>query len=72
MRIPTIYELYKLLSDKLIEKEKRLEELKKDPLNNYIVSSLEGEIRSDKKILNEFITDNKYKIREEKLKQLGL
>lgn len=68
MRVPDIYELYKSANNDLIEKEKLIQHLKKDPLNSYIVHSLEIEI-FDLKVL---LTRHKSEIREEKLNQLGL
>lgn len=68
MRVPDIYELYKSANNDLIEKEKLIQELKKDPLNSYIIHSLEIEI-FDLKVL---LSRHKSAIREEKLNQLGL
>lgn len=68
MKIPTIHDLYKSAYSDLLSKEKQLEELKKDPLNAYIVYSLEIEIFDLKVLLSKFKTN----LREEKLNQLGI
>lgn len=68
MRVPDIYEIYKSANDDLIKKEKLIQELKKDPLNSYIVYSLESEVVDLKVLLTKFISE----LREEKLKQLGI
>jgi hypothetical protein len=52
----------------LKSKEESLKDLEKDPLNSYIVHSLKMEIYDLKVVLSKF----KYKLREEKLNELGI
>ena len=67
MNVPSIYDLVKSAQNDLKSKEELLEGLKTtNPLNAYIVYSLEQEIQDLKVILSKF----KYKLREEKLNEL--
>ena len=43
MKVPTIHDLYKSARQDLLSREKEIVELKKDPLNDYIVHSKEIE-----------------------------
>ena len=67
MNVPSIYDLVKSAQNDLKSKEELLQGLKTtNPLNAYIVYSLEKEIQDLKVILSKF----KYKLREEKLNEL--
>lgn len=68
MKVPTIHDLYKSAYKDLLLKEKEIIELKKDPLNSYIISSKETEAFELRVLLTKFKSD----LREEKLKQLGI
>jgi hypothetical protein len=66
MKVPTIHDLYKSARQDLLSREKEIVELKKDPLNAYIVHSKEIEASELRTLLSKFIQD----IRDEKLEQL--
>jgi hypothetical protein len=68
MNVPSIYDLVKSAQTDLKSKEESLKDLEKDPLNSYIVHSLKMEIYDLKVVLSKF----KYKLREEKLSELGI
>jgi hypothetical protein len=68
MNVPSIYDLVKSAQTDLKSKEESLKNLEKDPLNSYIVHSLKMEIYDLKVVLSKF----KYKLREEKLNELGI
>jgi hypothetical protein len=68
MNVPSIYDLVKSAQTDLKSKEESLKDLEKDPLNSYIVHSLKMEIYDLKVVLSKF----KYKLREEKLNELGI
>jgi len=68
MNVPSIYDLVKSAQTDLKSKEESLKDLEKDPLNSYIVHSLKMEIHDLKVVLSKF----KYKLREEKLNELGI
>lgn len=66
MNVPSIYDLVKSAQNDLKSKEELLEDLKTNPLDAYIVYSLEKEIQDLKVILSRF----KDRLREEKLNEL--
>lgn len=68
MNVPSIYDLVKSAQTDLKSKEESLKDLEKEPLNAYIVHSLKREIYDLKVILSKF----KYKLRVQKLNDLGI
>ena len=68
MNVPSIHDLAKSAYNDLKSKEQLLKDLEKDPLNAYIVITLKDEIESLKVVLNRF----KYRLRDEKLNDLGI
>jgi hypothetical protein len=68
MKVPSIYDLAKSAQTDLKLKEERLKELEKEPLNSYIIHSLQMEIYDLKVVLSRF----KIKLRNEKINELGL
>jgi hypothetical protein len=68
MNVPSIYDLVKSAQTDLKSKEESLKDLEKDPLNSYIVITLKGEIEFLKSVLSKF----KYKLRVQKLNELGI
>jgi len=68
MNVPSIYDLVKNAQTDLKSKEESLKDLEKDPLNSYIVHSLKMEIYDLKVVLSKF----KYKLRVQKLNELGI
>lgn len=66
MNVPSIYDLVKSAQNDLKSKEELLEDLKRNPLNDYIVHSLKEEILNLKVLLSRF----KDRLREEKLNEL--
>jgi len=68
MNVPSIYDLAKSAYDDLKSKEQLLKDLEKDPLNAYIVITLKDEIEGLKVVLSKF----KYRLRDQKLNDLGI
>jgi hypothetical protein len=68
MNVPSIYDLAKSAYDDLKSKEQLLKDLEKDPLNSYIVFTLKDEIEGLKVVLSKF----KYRLRDQKLNDLGI
>jgi hypothetical protein len=66
MNVPTIYDILKISKDEILQLEQDIQELKKDPLNSYIVNTKESELKFKKKTVDNVIT----KIREEKINNL--
>jgi hypothetical protein len=68
MKVSLINSFAESAYDDLKSKEQLLKDLEKDPLNSYIVITLKDEIESLKVVLNRF----KYRLRDEKLNDLGI
>jgi len=68
MKVPTIYEIVESEVQSIRDREEKLKQFEKNPLNYYICNSLKKEIEDRKKILEKF----KQEMRVEKLKQLGI
>jgi hypothetical protein len=66
MNVPTIYDILKISKDEILQLEQDIQELKKDPLNSYIVNTKESELKFKKKTVDNVII----KIREEKINNL--
>ena len=66
MKVPSIHDLVKSAQNDLKSKEELLEDLKTNPLNDYILHSLKEEILNLKVLLSRF----KDRLREEKLNEL--
>ena len=68
MKVSLINSFTESAYNDLKSKEQLLKDLEKDPLNAYIVITLKDEIESLKEVLNRF----KYRLRDEKLNDLGI
>ena len=66
MNVATIYDILKLSKDEVLKLEQDIQELKKNPLNSYIVATKESELKFKKQAVYNAIT----KIRQEKINNI--